>query len=369
MQRFTFGTAALAAAACGLSAQAQITLDGAGIPSEGLTLLATQDSPTMFGNSNGADQGSPFGSELNQLFGDVDAGTGLLELGITGNLEANFNKLFIFFDAVPGGGINATSVDGGFNEVTNFETTIFDAGFEPDHGLRFEVGGGFLGINSFDLIDETSASVFSGGGIGDLPATGFVATDGIVSVGWDNANPDGVDDVDASGAATATSGIEIAIDVASFFGGSTLPDIKVMAIITSGGGDFPSNQILPGVNSVDNLGTTFGSTALVDFTTITGDQFATIPNPLGSTPTLPGDANNDGTVDLLDFDVLAQNFGSNTGNGAAEGDFNGDGVVDLLDFDILAQNFGSSSPAAVPEPASLALLGLGGAALLRRRRA
>ncbi|MEM6749046.1 MAG: dockerin type I domain-containing protein [Planctomycetota bacterium] len=79
---------------------------------------------------------------------------------------------------------------------------------------------------------------------------------------------------------------------------------------------------------------------------------------------LPADANADGVVDLLDFDVLAQNFGSNTGAGASAGDFNADGVVDLLDFDVLAQNFGSTSPAiasgppalAVPEPASAGLL-------------
>jgi len=54
------------------------------------------------------------------------------------------------------------------------------------------------------------------------------------------------------------------------------------------------------------------------------------------------------------------------------GDINGDGFVGLDDLDIILNNWNSGTPPGVgtptiPEPASLALLGLGGLALLRRR--
>ncbi|MEM7682232.1 MAG: dockerin type I domain-containing protein [Planctomycetota bacterium] len=106
-----------------------------------------------------------------------------------------------------------------------------------------------------------------------------------------------------------------------------------------------------------------------------GDASAVFSNfrVLAGTPitlaALDGDANGDGSVDLLDFDILAFAFGSPTALGPAGGDFNNDGNVDLLDFDILAGNFGASSPGSVPEPASALLLVAGTLALGRRCRA
>ena len=66
---------------------------------------------------------------------------------------------------------------------------------------------------------------------------------------------------------------------------------------------------------------------------------------------LAGDANGDGSVDLLDLDILGGNFGVTERATVDQGDFNGDGAVDLLDLDILGGAFGTTAGAiAVPEP-------------------
>jgi hypothetical protein len=87
-------------------------------------------------------------------------------------------------------------------------------------------------------------------------------------------------------------------------------------------------------------------------------------------------------VNLDDFNRLASSFGT-TGKVWSQGNFDYDilGRVNLDDFNLLAGNFGLAAgpdgptpedwaalAAAVPEPSSLTLTALAGAALLKRRR-
>jgi hypothetical protein len=87
---------------------------------------------------------------------------------------------------------------------------------------------------------------------------------------------------------------------------------------------------------------------------------------------LPGDANGDGIDNFSDLLILAQHYGKSGALG--DGDFNADGSVGFDDLLILAQHYGQTATtgtalgeAAVPEPAALAVIGVAGAAVVRRR--
>lgn len=58
---------------------------------------------------------------------------------------------------------------------------------------------------------------------------------------------------------------------------------------------------------------------------------------------LPGDADENGTVELADFLKLSESFGS-TDAAWEDGDFNGDRAVDFADFLLMSANFGATRP-------------------------
>ena len=87
----------------------------------------------------------------------------------------------------------------------------------------------------------------------------------------------------------------------------------------------------------------------------------------GRVGTKRGDFNLDGYVNATDLALMQPSFGL-TGIGWAGGNANCDDVVNATDLALLAENIGFAAPTgAVPEPVALALLGIGGVALLRRR--
>ncbi|MEO0586346.1 MAG: dockerin type I domain-containing protein [Planctomycetota bacterium] len=137
-------------------------------------------------------------------------------------------------------------------------------------------------------------------------------------------------------------------------------------------GDFDASNTYSAAD-IDALFDNIGSSAY-DLTADGNADAADVDRLLELMGTFAGDANLDGEVGTGDLAILAGSFNSSVSSWAA-GDFNGDGSVGTADLAILAGTFGSgAAPAlsaatvAVPEPATLALAGLGLVSLVSRRR-
>lgn len=257
-------------------AAAQPTIDGSISGDNYGNARSVQTVQTGFGDNQ---------SELNAAYARVEGGK--LYLTLTGNIEANFNKIELFFDSAAGGE-NTFSGTPGNDNSGNMTGLTFDAGFEADYHMifrrgfsQFDVDYSILGTGSF-----SSYSDIFGGNLEGAGTTGTGANSQPISVGYDNSNVGGVmggdQAADQNAALAVETGLEISIDLADL--GAPAGDFKVLAFINNGDHNYASNQFLGGLQPPQgNLGGDgFGNfTGGMNFNLndFAGDQYFIVPAP------------------------------------------------------------------------------------------
>jgi hypothetical protein len=260
-----------------------------------------------------------------------------------------------------------------------------------DNGLLVEFGKNVVGRGTIDTPDDELIPLMNNGAIiGDSPGaielTGYVKgvgtlenvmVSGTLSPGFSPVR------LHATNLEIAATG-ELLMELGGLSGGSECDQLDVTGELHLGG---TLRVSLIGGFSPD-IGNTFD---ILDWDTLVGSEFDVLELPeltgrntwdtssLYSTgeisviAMLDGDTDGDRDVDGADYAAFVGVFG---GAGDRYTDFNEDGRVDLMDFVILRENFGTGVPsglgaesmATTPEPATLLLMAFGGLAVLRRRR-
>jgi hypothetical protein len=285
------GLAAAALAASVTAAQAAPVLDGVRDALYG-PALALQSVQTGFGDNQ---------SELDGGYARIEGGT--LYLMLTGNLGSNFNNLNVFIDSVAGGEnvLTNSALFGGHNPENNVWASrhagfTFDAGFSADYlltlrngndgGDRFAIDYAVVGGGLGNYL--TQANAFGGA----LEGANALALANGIGVAFDNSNLAGVAGgfgaANAAAAAAVLTGIEIAIPLAAL--GNPLGPIRVSAMLNGSNHDYLSNQFLGGLPAGtgnlggDGLGGFNGTVGGIDLNDWAGPQYFEVAHRVAEVP-------------------------------------------------------------------------------------
>ena len=236
---------------------------------------AVQTVETQFGDND---------NELDAAYAScVD---GRLSLMITGNLEANFNRIEVFIDSKAGG--QSVFDSSGNDNADNMDGLAFDAGFTADYHLSVRrgtvVANPTFDVQFADLGAQTASGYFdimSGGGDSGIGSTGTGVNGSAILVGLDNSNVAGIGGstgaANQAAALAVTTGLELGIALADLDYDGLRP-IRVMVGINNNDHNYWSNQFLGGLAAPQgNLGGdgagNFTGEGAIDFTTFAGNQY------------------------------------------------------------------------------------------------
>jgi hypothetical protein len=272
------------------AAAAAPILDGTADASYGAA-AAVQTVQTGFGDNF---------SELDAGYGQVSGGK--LYLMLTGNIEANQNRLEVFVDSKAGGQnvlLNNASTPTNDSWAPAYAGFTFDSGFTADYmfilrrsGTSFNVDLATIGGGPSAF--EAATNIFGGSSTGAnanaLPLAG-------VGVAYDNSNSAGVTGgsgaADQTAAALVSTGLELAIPLSAI--GNPTSGIKISAMVNSADPHtYLSNQFLGGLPAPQNnlggdgTGAFTGTVGAINLNNYSGNQYFTIAVPEPSSVALAG---------------------------------------------------------------------------------
>lgn len=331
-----------------LNAKSSLYIGGSSVA--GGSTLTVQSGGALRVGSSSATQTSP--AMITVRNGDaatVDGGSGLVGT-LTGGVSGTNNQL--------------RAVKNGIVEIDGGSLTLGHSGSAGTLALDGSSGSDKPGTlqGTFTQSTDITGNVTNNGlilpgdtssaGIGTLDIAGNFAQattldPAILNIDVNSATA--YDKVNVSG--TATLGGRLVVDTA--YSPACGTDLTVMTFSSLSG------------RFNDGITNTIGST---------NEVWAHILSPTPATATslhlqtrVAGDANGDGHTTGADYTIWAANFGTSNPVDYRDGDFNGDGKVTGADYTIWAAHLGQScaaglpsvAAAVVPEPSSIALLGLG----------